>query len=85
MRLTPDQFWTYFEWLFEHFGLLVGFLLAVILAVLGFLVGFIVSMIKYGPAEGFLQVSKVIRCRYPQDIFTTRLCHCQARCKRGDS
>ncbi|AMV35498.1 ABC-2 family transporter protein [Pirellula sp. SH-Sr6A] len=60
MRLTPDQFWTYWEWLFERGGLLGGFLLALILSILGFLVGFLIATIKYGPTEGFLQVAKIL-------------------------
>ncbi|MEQ1829030.1 MAG: ABC transporter permease [Pirellula sp.] len=68
MRLSPDQFWTYFEWLFEHFGLLQGLGLIVVLAIVGFLVGFVVSLLKYGPGEGFLQVSKVIREFFVVDI-----------------
>jgi ABC-type transport system involved in multi-copper enzyme maturation permease subunit len=60
MRLTPDQFWSYWEWLFEHGGILEGFLLVIVLTVIGLLVGFLVATLKHGPAEGFLQVSKVI-------------------------
>ena len=71
MRLTPDQFWTYFEWLFEQYGLLQGFLLLLVLSVLGFLIGFIVALIKYGPGEGFLQVSKIIRELFVVDIPAT--------------
>jgi ABC-type transport system involved in multi-copper enzyme maturation permease subunit len=73
MRLTPDQFWTYFEWLFEQYGLLQGFLLVLVLAILGFLIGFIVAMLKYGPTEGFLQVSKVIRELFVVDLPKTSI------------
>jgi len=76
MRLTPDQFWTYFQWLFEKSSpgfpipgaLLQGFLLVVVLAVVGFLLGFIVAMLKYGPGEGFLQVSRIIRELFVIDL-----------------
>lgn len=68
MRLYPEQFWSYFEWLFEHKGLLEGFLLAVVLAILGFLVGFIVALVKYGPGEGFLQVARIIRELFMVDL-----------------
>jgi ABC-type transport system involved in multi-copper enzyme maturation permease subunit len=73
MRLSPDQFWTYFEWLFQNFGLLQGLALVVILAVVGFLVGFIVALLKYGPNEGFLQVSKVIRELFVVDLPKTSM------------
>jgi hypothetical protein len=68
MRLTPEQFWTYGEWLFEKNGLLDGFYLALILAVLGFVVSLIVAVIKYGPGEGFLNVSRVIGQLFSVDI-----------------
>jgi lysylphosphatidylglycerol synthetase-like protein (DUF2156 family) len=73
MRLTPDQFWTYFEWLFENYGLLQGFLLVVVLSIVGFLIGFVVALLKYGPNEGFLQVSKVIRELFAVDIPKTSM------------
>jgi len=68
MRLTPDQFWTYFEWLFEHFALVQGFLLVLVLAIVGFVIGFVVALLKHGPAEGFLQVAKLVRELFVVDI-----------------
>jgi hypothetical protein len=68
MRLSPEQFWTYFEWLFDHYAVLYGFLLVLVLALAGFLVGFVVSMLKHGPAEGFLHVAKHIRELFVVDI-----------------
>lgn len=68
MRLSPDQFWTYSEWLFDNWGLLTGLLLIVVLALLGFLIGFIVSMVKRGPVEGFLHVAKIIRELFAVDL-----------------
>ena len=68
MRLSPDQFWTYFEWLFEHHSLVLGFLLVLVLAILGFVIGFVVALLKHGPSEGFLQVSKLIRELFVVDI-----------------
>ena len=68
MRLTPDQFLNYFEWLFDPKGLLQGFFLVLILAVLGFLVGFVIAMLKHGPGEGFLQVAKIIRELFVVDL-----------------
>jgi ABC-type transport system involved in multi-copper enzyme maturation permease subunit len=68
MRLYPEQFWTYWEWLFEKNGLLDGLYLALILAILGFLASLIAAVIKYGPGEGFLNVSKVIGQLFSVDI-----------------
>lgn len=68
MRLSPDQFWTYFEWLFNEQALLYGFLLVLVLAVLGFVVGYIVALVKHGPTEGFLQVAKLIRELFAVDL-----------------
>ena len=71
MRLSPDQFWTYFEWLFNQHALIQGFLLILVLAILGFVVGFVVALLKHGPTEGFLQVSKLIRELFVVDIPAT--------------
>ncbi len=68
MRLSPEQFWTYFEWLFEHFALVQGFLLVLVLAIVGFVLGFVVALLKHGPTEGFLHVSKLIRELFAVDI-----------------
>ncbi len=68
MRLTPEQLWTYWEWLFDKNGLRDGFLLALILSILGFLIGFVVATVKYGPSEGFLQVAKIIREFFTIDL-----------------
>lgn len=68
MRLTPEQFWTYWEWLFDYNGLRDGFLLALILAGLGFVVGLAISVINHGPGEGFLNLSRVIGQLFTVDI-----------------
>ena len=68
MRFKPDQFWSYFEWLFEQGGLFQGFLLTLVLAVLGFLVGYLVSLARSGPSEGFYAVAKVIREFFRVDL-----------------
>ncbi len=68
MRLSPDQFWNYFEWLFDHFALLQGFLLVLVLVIVGFVIGFVVALLKHGPTEGFLQVAKLIRELFAVDI-----------------
>jgi ABC-type transport system involved in multi-copper enzyme maturation permease subunit len=73
MRLTPEQFWTYSEWLFDNWGLLTGLLLVIVLAVIGFLVGFVVSMVKRGPGEGFLHVAKIIRELFAVDLPKTSI------------
>ncbi|MFN7733655.1 MAG: ABC transporter permease [Pirellula sp.] len=68
MRLSPEQFWTYNEWLFQHNGLRDGLLLALVLAILGFLIGYIVAVIKHGPGEGFLQVARIIGQLFTVDL-----------------
>lgn len=68
MRLSPEQFWTYSEWLFEKNGLRDGFLLAIVLAVLGLVIGYIVAVIKHGPGEGFLQLARIIGQLFTVDI-----------------
>ena len=60
MRIEPEQMWSYFEWLFYHYGLLQGVLVAVALAVLGFVACYLISMARYGPGEGFYHVTRVI-------------------------
>ncbi len=68
MRLTPEQFWTYSEWLFQHNGLRDGMILALALSILGFLVGYLVSVVNHGPVEGFLKVSQVIGQLFSVDL-----------------
>ena len=68
MRLSPEQFWTYSEWLFQKNGLRDGFFLALVLAILGFVIGYIVAVIKHGPSEGFLQVARIIGQLFAVDI-----------------
>jgi len=68
MRLYPEQFWTYSEWLFERGGLRDGLLLGLVLAILGFLVGLVVAVIKHGPGEGFLNVSRLIGQLFTVDL-----------------
>lgn len=60
MRIEDYQMWSYFEWLFTHHGLLMGLLVASVVAAVGFLVCYLVSMARYGPSEGFYNVTKVI-------------------------
>jgi len=68
MRLNPDHFWTYGEWLFQYNALRDGAILSVILALLGFVIGYIVSVFKYGPSEGFLRVSQIIGQLFTVDL-----------------
>lgn len=68
MRPTPEQFWTYWEWLIEQNGIIGGLILAGCLIALGFLVGLIVSVIKHGPGEGFLQMARTIGELFVVDI-----------------
>jgi lysylphosphatidylglycerol synthetase-like protein (DUF2156 family) len=68
MRLNPDHFWTYSEWLFEKNALRDGAILSVTLALLGFIIGYIVSVFKYGPSEGFLRVSQIIGQLFTVDL-----------------
>lgn len=60
MRIEESQMWGYFEWLIFNFGLLQGLLVAVVLAALGFMACYLVSMARYGPSEGFYNVTRVI-------------------------
>jgi ABC-type amino acid transport system permease subunit len=60
MQIQENQMWGYFEWLFYNFGLLNGLLIAAAVAVLGFLACFLIAMARYGPGEGFYQVTQVI-------------------------
>lgn len=68
MRIEENQMWSYFEWLFLHFGLLQGLLVAVAVAALGFLVCYLISMARYGPGEGFYNVTRVIYELIARDI-----------------
>ncbi len=73
MRLQPDQFWGYFEWLFLHGGLLTGFLLAVALSLVGFVISYLVALARSGPVEGFYTVSKTISSLIRVDLPGTSL------------
>jgi hypothetical protein len=68
MRLNPDHFWTYSEWLFQQGALLNGAILFVLLSLIGFVLGYIVSVFKYGPSEGFLRVSQIIGQLFTVDL-----------------
>ncbi len=73
MRIEDYQLWSYFEWLFQHNGLLLGLLVAACAAGLGFVVCYLVAMARYGPSEGFYNVTKVIYELLARDIPGTSL------------
>ncbi len=72
MRIEPDQMWGYFEWLFREMALLRGLLVAVGIAALAFIACYLVAMAKYGPSEGFYQVTKVIYELLARDLPGTK-------------
>jgi hypothetical protein len=71
MRLEKDQFWTFYEWFFVNNGLMNGCAVAIALVVLGFVISYLVSMVRHGPGEGFLIVSKNIRDLFLRDLPNT--------------
>jgi len=68
MQLYPEKFWTYWEWLIEKNGLRDGLFLTLILAAIGFLIGLVIAVIKHGPSEGFLNVSRLIGQLFTVDL-----------------
>lgn len=71
MRIEENQMWGYFEWLFYNFGLLQGLLVFVAVAALGFVACFLISMARYGPGEGFYNVTQVIYELLARDLPNT--------------
>lgn len=71
MRLQPDQFWSFNEWFMQRGGLLSGFIIALTLIVIGFVLSFLVAMLRHGPGEGFLMVSRYIRDLFRSDLPNT--------------
>ncbi|MEO1528022.1 MAG: ABC transporter permease [Planctomycetota bacterium] len=66
MKLQPDDFWSFEEWLlrpgkFLESALLQGIVLFVLAIVLGLLVGYIFSAGRHGPSEGFYAMARAIR------------------------
>ena len=60
MRLQPEDFWSFYEWLmrpeaFLESAFLQGVVLLVLAIILGLIVGYIISAARYGPGEGFLR------------------------------
>ncbi len=68
MRIQPDQFWGYLEWLFEQEGLLNGLYLTIALSVIGFVISYLISLARSGPTEGFYAVAKTISEFFRVDI-----------------
>jgi ABC-type transport system involved in multi-copper enzyme maturation permease subunit len=71
MRIEANQMWSYFEWLFTHWGILQGALVAVGIAVLTFIACYFIAVWKYGPSEGFYAVTKVIYELLTRDLPNT--------------
>lgn len=71
MRITEDQMWGYFEWLFFQYGLLQGLAVAAVLAVGGFIACYLAAVTKYGPTEGFYHVTRIIYELIARDIPST--------------
>ncbi len=66
MRLQPEDFWSFYEWLmrpeaFLESAFLQGVVLLVLAIVLGLIVGYIISASRYGPGEGFYAVARSVR------------------------
>tara|TARA_R110002049_G_scaffold4601_6_gene32888 strand:- start:89136 stop:91034 length:1899 start_codon:yes stop_codon:yes gene_type:complete len=66
MRLQPEDFWSFYEWLmrpeaFLESAFLQGVVLLVLAIVLGLIVGYIISAARYGPGEGFYAVARAVR------------------------
>ncbi|MBX3421695.1 MAG: ABC transporter permease [Pirellulaceae bacterium] len=71
MRLEPEQMWGYFEWLISEMALVQGLLVAVGIALLAFIACYLVASVKWGPAEGFYQVTRVIYELLARDLPST--------------
>jgi ABC-type transport system involved in multi-copper enzyme maturation permease subunit len=71
MRIEPDQMYSYFEWLFLHWGLLHGALVATVMAALGFFICYLVALKQHGPGEGFFVVTRVIYELIARDLPNT--------------
>ncbi|MEL6108671.1 MAG: ABC transporter permease [Planctomycetota bacterium] len=66
MKLQPEDFWSFEEWLFRpgkflESALLQGIVLVGLSIVLGLLVGYIFSAGRHGPGEGFYAMARAIR------------------------
>lgn len=68
MRIQEYQMWSYFEWLFFQWGLVQGLAVAAALAVIGFMVCYLISVAKYGPGEGFYNVTRIIYELIARDV-----------------
>lgn len=78
MRLQPDDFWSFTEWLlrpnrFLESALLQGIVLFVLSIVLGLVIGYIISAARYGPGEGFYAVARAVRDLIRFDLPGTRI------------
>ncbi len=68
MRLESEQMWGYFEWLFNHYGLVWSLGIVAGLSLVGFSLCYVVATILYGPVEGFYAVTRVIYELFARDL-----------------
>lgn len=73
MKLQPEDFWSYYEWLmrpdsFLESALLQGSVLIILAILLALMVGYFVSASRYGPVEGFYAVARATRDLIIRDL-----------------
>jgi hypothetical protein len=73
VKLQPEDFWSYYEWMmrpssFLESALLQGAVLIVLAILLALLVGYFVSASRYGPVEGFFAVAKATQDLVIRDL-----------------
>lgn len=73
MRLEAEQMWGYFQWLISEWALVQGVLVTVGIALLAFVTCYLISLAKWGPSEGFYQVTRVIYELIARDLPNTTL------------
>lgn len=76
MKLQPEDFWSYYQWLmrpesFLESALLQGTVLILLAIVLSLVIGYIVSAARYGPGEGFYAVARATRDLIVRDLPST--------------
>jgi ABC-type transport system involved in multi-copper enzyme maturation permease subunit len=73
MRLEAEQMWGYFQWLIGEWALVQGVLVTAGIAVVAFVVCYLISLAKWGPSEGFYQVTRVIYELIARDLPNTTI------------
>jgi hypothetical protein len=73
MTLQPEDFWSYYEWLFRpgaelESALLQGVVLFGVAVVLGLVIGYFISSARYGPGEAFYAVARAVRDLFRFDL-----------------